>query len=87
MKKAMYVLSLAFGLTVVSANFSEAKAQWSHTKKNTVIGAGAGAAAGAIVSHKKAKGALIGGAIGAGAGYIHGRHKDKKYGKYGHKPA
>lgn len=74
------MLSLAFGLTVMTGNFNEAAAQskWSSKKKSTVIGAGAGAATGAIVSRKKGKGALVGGAVGAGAGYLWGRHRDKK---------
>ncbi len=50
----------------------------SHKKKGTLIGAGAGAATGAVISKNRSKGAVIGGAVGAGAGYLHGRHKDKK---------
>lgn len=52
---------------------------WSKKAKNTVIGAGVGAATGAAVSKDKSKGAIIGGAVGAGAGYAYGRHRDKKY--------
>jgi hypothetical protein len=47
-----------------------------------VIGAGSGAAAGAILTKKKGKGAIIGGIIGATGGYIIGRGKDKKDGRY-----
>lgn len=57
------------------------KKGWSKAAKGTVIGAGSGAAVGAIVSKKKGKGAIIGGAVGAGAGYIIGRSKDKKDGR------
>jgi hypothetical protein len=83
MKKIMMMLGLAIGLTVAAGSFTEAAAQtqkkgWSHKKKYAVVGAGAGAATGAIVSKKKGKGALIGGAVGAGSGYLLGRHKDKK---------
>lgn len=80
MKKIMMVLSLAFGLTVMSASLNDAAAQskMSPKKKNTIIGAGAGAATGAIISKKKGKGALIGGAVGAGAGYLWGKHRAKK---------
>jgi hypothetical protein len=46
-----------------------------------VIGAGAGAVTGAIISKKKGKGAVIGGLIGAGGGYIIGRKEDKKDGR------
>jgi hypothetical protein len=88
MKKLIYVLGTALSLSLVSGVFSKAEAQtvkqetkkgWSGKKKGTVIGAGAGAATGALVSHKHGKGALIGGAVGAGAGYLVGRHKDKKH--------
>ena len=57
------------------------KTSTSTKKKTTLIGAGAGAATGAIVSNKKGKGAIIGGAVGAGAGYLYGRHRDKKHPK------
>lgn len=50
----------------------------SHKKKGALIGAGAGAATGAVISKDKSKGAIIGGTVGAGAGYIHGSHKDKQ---------
>jgi hypothetical protein len=58
------------------------KEGWSKAAKGGVIGAGAGAAAGAIISKKKGKGAIIGGIIGASGGYIIGRGKDKKDGRY-----
>jgi len=86
MKKAMCVISLAFGLTIFSASVNEAGAQTTKTKtvnsrkgKYALVGAGAGAATGAVVSKNKGKGALIGGATGAGAGYLLGRHKDKNH--------
>lgn len=80
MKRLLSIVTLALGLTLASGSINEAAAQkkWSHKKKDAVIGGAAGAATGAIVSHKKGKGALIGGAVGAGAGYLVGRHKDKK---------
>lgn len=85
MKKIMYVLSLAFALTVVSAGYSEAQGQTVKRKTTTsrkgkyaLIGAAGGAATGALVSHKRGKGAIIGGAAGAAGGYLLGRHKDKK---------
>lgn len=50
--------------------------RWSPKAKNAVIGAGAGAVIGALVSkNNRASGALIGGAIGGGAGYLYGRHR------------
>jgi len=52
--------------------------------KNALIGAGVGAVTGAVVAkdHNRVKGAVIGGVLGAGAGYIYGKHREKKYGKY-----
>jgi len=86
MKKIMLLFSLAFALTTVSAVTNETQAQTtktktikSHKKKSALIGAGVGAVTGAAVSHKRVKGAVIGGAIGAGAGYLYGRHRDKKH--------
>lgn len=58
------------------------KKGWSKAAKGAVIGAGTGAAAGAIISKKKGKGAIIGGVVGAAGGYIIGRGKDKKDGRY-----
>ena len=89
MKKVLYGLSMLFALTVVSGNFNEAKAQtktekkkgWSRKAKGAAIGGAAGAVTGAAVSKKNGKGAVVGGAVGAGAGYLYGRHKDKKKGR------
>lgn len=58
------------------------KKGWSKAATGAVIGAGTGAAAGAIISKKKGKGAIIGGIIGGAGGYILGRSKDKKDGRY-----
>lgn len=44
------------------------KKAWSNTAKGAVIGAGVGAATGAIISKKKGQGAIIGGLAGAGVG-------------------
>lgn len=65
---------------VVRANAK--KQGWSKAAKGTAIGAGTGAVAGAIISKKKGKGAVIGGLIGAGGGYVIGRAIDKKDGRY-----
>jgi len=81
MKKLIRVLSFVILLFAFTISATQAQhRRWSHRKKDAVIGAGAGAATGAIVSHDKSKGAIIGGVVGAGAGYLHGRHKDKKTG-------
>lgn len=52
----------------------------SKAAKGAVIGAGAGAVAGAILG-KSAKGAIIGAVLGAGGGYVLGRKQDKKDGR------
>jgi hypothetical protein len=89
MKKILLIATMAFGLTMVSGAFVETQAQtktvikkkkgWSHRKKYAVIGAGAGAVTGAVVSKHHAKGAVIGGVVGGAGGYLLGRHKDKKH--------
>ncbi|HEV8286535.1 MAG TPA: glycine zipper domain-containing protein [Chitinophagaceae bacterium] len=89
MKKFFLIVAMAFGLTMVSGAFVETQAQektvvkhkkgWSHRKKYGVIGAGAGAATGAVISKHHAKGAIIGGVVGGAGGYLLGRHKDKKH--------
>jgi uncharacterized membrane protein len=59
------------------------KKGWSKAAKGTVIGAGTGAVAGAIINKKnRGVGAVIGGILGAGAGYGIGRSMDKKDGRY-----
>ena len=59
---------------------TEKKTGISKAAKGAVIGAGAGAVAGAILG-KNAKGAVIGAVLGAGGGYILGRKQDKKDGR------
>lgn len=54
------------------------KKGWSNTAKGAVIGAGVGAATGAIVSKKKGQGAIIGGLVGAGVGAGTGAIIDEK---------
>jgi hypothetical protein len=60
------------------------KKGWSSAAKGTAIGAASGAALGAVLSkdHHRVKGAVIGGAAGAAGGYLYGRHRDKKNGRY-----
>ena len=58
-------------VTVVNQPAAVAPAKkkgWSGAAKGAVIGAGVGAATGAIVSKKKGQGAIIGGLAGAGVG-------------------
>ncbi|MCW3114650.1 MAG: outer membrane protein [Segetibacter sp.] len=54
------------------------KKGWSNSAKGAVIGAGTGAAAGAIIGKNKVKGAIIGGVLGAGGGFVIGKAIDKK---------
>ena len=89
MKKILLIASFAFGMTMVSGAFVETQAQtrtvvkskkpWSHRKKDAVIGAGAGAVTGAVISRNHAKGAVVGGVLGGAGGYLLGRHKDKRH--------
>ncbi len=86
MKKLFYAFIFLLGFTFlfnadIDAQTKKPKKHWSHKKKDAVIGAGAGAATGAIVSKHHVKGAVIGGAVGAGAGYVVGKKKDKKEAK------
>ena len=68
--------------TVAQAPVAEqpaAKKGWSAKAKGAVIGAGTGAAAGAIINKRnRAAGAVIGGILGAGAGTGVGAVIDKK---------
>lgn len=81
MKKFIKVLSLMILLFAFTVSIAGAQThrKWSHRKKDAVIGAGGGAVAGGLIGHG-AKGAVIGGVVGGTAGYLHGRHKDKKVG-------
>jgi hypothetical protein len=65
-----------------SAKTATQKKGWSKAAKATAIGAGAGAVLGAVV-HKRnrALGAVIGGVVGGGGGYVIGRSMDKKDGR------
>jgi len=63
------------------AQAAPAKKGWSDAAKGTVIGAGAGAIAGALIDKNHAQGALIGGLVGGGTGYVVGRAKDRKTGR------
>ncbi|MCW3082297.1 YMGG-like glycine zipper-containing protein [Segetibacter sp.] len=65
------------GTTTTTPTVAKKKG-WSKAAKGAVIGAGTGAAAGAIIGKNKVKGAIIGGAAGAGGGFIIGKILDKK---------
>lgn len=86
MKKIIYGLCIVVAMSATYGSNAQhtykeeykTKKPWSHRKKDAVIGAGAGAVTGAIIGHG-AKGAVVGGVVGGGAGYIVGRHKDKRH--------
>ncbi len=64
--------------TASTGQETEKKKGWSSAKKGAVIGAGAGAIGGAIISKKKGLGAVVGAAVGAAGGYIIGKDIDKR---------
>ncbi|ALL06435.1 hypothetical protein AQ505_13575 [Pedobacter sp. PACM 27299] len=57
------------------------KKGWSQAAKGAAIGAGAGAIGGILVDKNNARGAIIGGVVGAGTGYVIGRGQDRKSGR------
>ncbi|WP_343532485.1 YMGG-like glycine zipper-containing protein [Pedobacter sp.] len=57
------------------------KKGWSDAAKGTAIGAGVGALGGILIDKNNARGAIIGGLAGAGAGYAIGRAEDRKSGR------
>jgi hypothetical protein len=67
---------------VASADPAPKKTGWSKAAKGTVIGAASGAVLGAVVTKGSAKGTIIGGVVGGLGGYVLGRSKDKKDGRY-----
>lgn len=81
MKKASYILSLVLAAVMFLSTFAQAqeRRKWSPQAKGTVIGAGTGAAAGAII-HKRDRvlGGVVGGVVGGAAGYAIGKRKDNK---------
>src|SRR5688572_30094740 len=77
------VLILTIGLSSMLQAQDEPKKKWSPVAKGAVIGAGTGAAAGAII-HKKNRvaggvvGGVVGGAVGAGVGKVIQNKQEKK---------
>jgi YMGG-like Gly-zipper len=81
--KTIVVKEAAPAPVYAAAPVATRKKGWSKAAKGTVIGAGTGAVAGAIINKKnRGVGAVIGGILGAGAGYGIGRSMDKKDGRY-----
>ena len=82
MKKVSYIMSLALMASVAfggSAEAQEKRTGWSPQAKGAVIGAGTGAAAGAII-HKRNRvvGGVVGGVAGGAVGYGVGKVIDNK---------
>ena len=71
--KNISILFAIFGLALASTSCTT-------TQRNTSAGAGIGAVAGALIADDSSKGALIGGAAGAGGGYLYGKNKEEKRG-------
>ena len=60
-----------------------AKKGWSKAAKGTAIGGATGAVLGAVINKRsRVAGAVIGAILGGGTGYVIGRSKDKKDGRY-----
>jgi outer membrane protein OmpA-like peptidoglycan-associated protein len=67
------VTAAAFGL----AGCADMNSGMTPTQRNTAVGAGLGALAGAAIGHD-AKGALIGAGVGAAGGYVWSKHMEQK---------
>ncbi|MEO6539215.1 MAG: YMGG-like glycine zipper-containing protein [Ferruginibacter sp.] len=81
MKKVLFAGILGGIMSISSLEAGAQTTTKSRSGKDALIGAGAGAVTGAVVSKHKKKGALIGGAVGAAGGYAYGKHQDKKKGR------
>lgn len=77
-EKVVVVHQQANGTAAQAATPAAKKKGWSATAKGAVIGAGVGAATGAIVSKRKGEGAVIGGLAGAALGTGTGAVIDSK---------
>ncbi|MBD1397705.1 hypothetical protein H9Q13_11065 [Pontibacter sp. JH31] len=82
MKKVSFIMGLALMVSVAAGGSAEAQEKrtgWSPQAKGAVIGAGTGAAAGAII-HKRNRvvGGVVGGVAGGAVGYGIGKHIDNK---------
>ncbi|MBC7399282.1 MAG: hypothetical protein H7289_05000 [Mucilaginibacter sp.] len=100
MKKLILYTGIVTALVFSTANLAHAqeKKVLSEQGRGAIIGGAGGAIVGGLIGHNVG-GALIGGAVGAGGGYIIGnesrKHKEKKriaayraayYQKHGHYP-
>jgi hypothetical protein len=70
-------------MTSRSQNQAKVKKGWSKSAKYAVIGGTAGGVLGAVINkNNRVKGAIIGAVLGGGGGYVLGRSKDKKDGRF-----
>ena len=74
-------------VSMVSSETNNAKVAkkkgWSKAAKYSAIGGGSGIILGAVINKRnRVAGGAIGGILGAGVGYLWGRSKDKKEGRY-----
>ena len=67
-KREVVVVNRTSGSNGTTTTTTTKRKGWSNTAKGAVLGAGVGAATGAIISKKKGQGAIIGGLAGAGIG-------------------
>lgn len=86
-KTATNKASAAKTVTMTSSTTNEGKVAkkkgWSKSAKYAVIGTTGGAVMGALINKKNpVKGAIIGGVLLGGGGYVFGRSQDKKEGRY-----
>jgi hypothetical protein len=86
-KTAANKASGAKTVTMTSSTTNEGKVAkkkgWSKSAKYAVIGTTGGAVMGALINKKNpVKGAIIGGVVLGGGGYVFGRSQDKKEGRY-----
>lgn len=76
MKKLLFTSITMLGFFVLVGCTTGPYDPHGNAKTGALIGAGTGAAAGALISSDKGKGAVIGGVLGAAAGGAAGHAKD-----------
>ncbi len=70
-------------MTSSSTNYAKAKKGWSKSAKYAAIGGGSGIILGAVINKRnRVAGGALGGVVLGGIGYVLGREKDKKEGRY-----
>ena len=98
MKKIILYTGVLIAFMVSTGNFAQAQKKISSQGQGAIIGGAGGAVVGGLIGHNVG-GALIGGAIGAGGGYVIGNehrksaekkrriaYREEYYRKHGHYP-